>query len=198
MLAPSMMGAPIPPPPAWLGGGPLGGVVPPWSAASLPRDRYFGLRTAAGVLGILAGAALVASSVMTWVRADITGVGMRNGSGWQNVVGNTSHGPVVTAAGVLVALGAALVLVGAAHRVARWSMAIGTLAGLGFAIWELIDLNDPGRGVTSTIGIGIWAMFAGAGLGLIATSLALATPRPRAVSPSAATVSFSGAVGAVG
>ena len=189
---------PAPPPPAWLGGGPLGGVVPAWTAPSLPRDRYFGVRTAAGVLGILGGAVLAASSLMTWVRADITGVGMRDGSGWQNVVGNTSHGPMVTIAGVLVACGAALVLVGAAHRIARSAMSVGTLTGLGFAIWELIDLNDPGRGVTSTIGVGIWAMFVGAGLGVVATSLALGAPRPRAVSSSAATVSVSGAVGAVG
>ena len=146
----------------------------------------------------MAGALLVASSLVTWVRADITGVGMRNGSGWQNVVGNTSHGPMVAVGGVLLACGAALVVVGAAHRSARWAMAIGSLIGLGFGIWELIDLTSPGRGVTSSIGVGIWLMFGAAATGLLATSLALGVPRPRAGIARAATVSVSGAVGAVG
>ena len=162
--------------PAWLGGAPLGGSEPWMEAPVAPRTPGVGLRWASGVIGVLAGTLLVASSWMTWVTADIRGAGLRNGNGWQNVYGNLSLGPIVALIGLAVAVASALVAVDVARRGSRAVLAVGCVAAVGLLIWELVDISTPGRGVTSSIGAGIWTMLAGSILAVIALVLALRVP----------------------
>jgi len=160
------------PEPAWLGGAPLGGAEPPFVETAPAPNRDVVTRWVAGVLGVVAGPVIVASSWMTWVTADIRAIGIRNGSGWHNVAGNVSLGPAVAAAGVAVSLGAALTAADVARRFALVLMAVGTVASAGLVAWEIIDISTPGPGVVTSIGSGIWAMLGGTVVAVVVLVLA--------------------------
>jgi hypothetical protein len=149
-------------------------------------------RRTGGLLTALGGAAIVAGSFADWVRADISTLGIREGTGWRNVNGNVAHGPWFAALGaVLVVIGACF-LVGLRPRIAR---VVGTVLGLvaiGLAIYEIYDITRKVTGVTATVQPGLWIVIVGAGvalLGLVATSGTL-PPSPTATGPAVAPMPY--------
>ncbi len=205
---------PLPPPPpevaaeprrAWLGGDPLGGVTPAPTWIEQARRRL-DRRGVGGLLAAVGGVALVGGSFMPWVTADFLALGVRDGSGWTNVVGNVSYGPGITAVGVGICF---LAVAGLLRAGGRWFRVVAGLlafAAVGGVAAIVVDVTTPGAGVTTQLGSGVWTMGVGAALGVVGWALgaggarpAPAPPGPRAGAASrTAIVPGSGAVGADG
>jgi len=201
--APGAQGPPsdVPPAPvrrAWLGGHPLGGVEPRRSTVfarrALDRARLGGLVAAAG------GVALVAGSFLPWLTADLTGLGIRQGSGWSNVFGNLSYGPAIAGCGAVVCFLAVLGLMRLGGRAQRIVAALATIVAAGVLVAVVVDLATPGPGVDVTISSGVLVMVVGCALAAVGWALGAAGARPprSASDRDAATVPVSGAVGADG
>ena len=205
---------PLPPPPpdvqaeprrAWLGGDPLGGVAPPPTWMEQAR-RHLDRRVVGGILAATGGVALVAGSFLPWVTADFLALGVRDGSGWTNVVGNVSYGPGITAVGVGICFLAIAGLLRAGGRWFRVLEGVLALVAVGGVTAIIVDVSTPGAGVTTRLGSGVWTMIVGAVLATVGWALGAAGARPtaeppdRRAGPSARTaiVPHSGAVGADG
>lgn len=152
---------------AWLGGDPLGGSEPGRAGMASAVGRRRLAFVLSGALLVGAGVALVAASFATWVHADLLGVGLRDGSGWNNVAGHLSFGPGVAAAGIAVIFMSIAALLDRRSRAALVLVLVALMAALALAVVQVIDLNRTVTGVESHVGIGIWMMSVSIVVGLI-------------------------------
>ena len=161
---PSSWPLPAPPPPdrrAWLGGAPLGGSDPPEYAFVEPSNPRRTIRSVAVAVLALGAAVAIAGTYLTWVTADIRGLGIRAGSGWNNVVGNVSYGPLVAFPAALAVFGCMGLLVVGWSRRWIWVIVAGLLGATAALIVQFVDISSPGRGVSAEFGVGMWVMVAG-------------------------------------
>ncbi len=213
--SPSVVGAPAPIDPAashptpdsgfqrirraWLGGHPLGGYEPD-ELQLPPRRGPADLRTVGGVLAAAGGVGLVTGSFLPWLTADLTGLGMRQGSGWSNVFGNLSYGPAVAVCGAAVCFLALAGLLRLGGRFQRIIAGIAILGALGVVVAVIVDLATPGPGVGVDVEVGVPVMVASILLGAAGWAMgafgALGERQGGGSEP--ATVPISGAVGADG
>jgi len=129
------------------------------------------------VAGVVAGATVVGASFADWVEADLRGVGIRRGSGWENVQGQVAHGPWFAALGGVVAIVAALVVAQRAGR-SRWLGLGAAMAALGLSVVEVVDLSNPGSGVTAEVLPAIWVLVGAAVVAVLAASASFGVERP--------------------
>ena len=123
-------------------------------------------RRICGVLMVLSGAAVVAGTFAGWVRAEIIGEGIRNGSGWRNVHGEVAHGPWIATLGTVVVSVGAVALVARVGRF-RWFAALASAGALALGVLEMVDIANPGPGVSAQLLGGLWAVVVGGGLALV-------------------------------
>jgi hypothetical protein len=176
--------APLGEGPAWAGGAPLGGVAPPMGAMTVrpAGDPVVRRRRVGGLLALVGGGAVIAGTFADWVRADLRGVGIVIGTGWENIRGNVGDGPVIALlALVVVAVGAAMV-VALTPRVVRAVGVVAALAALGMAVYEIVDIATAPASLDASLRVGPWVMVGGAVVGLV--GLLVAPPGPR-TSPAA-------------
>jgi hypothetical protein len=144
----------------------------PPPASVVPREPGEIRRRTGGLVAAIGGAAVVAGSFADWVRADISTIGIREGTGWRNVNGNVAHGPWFAAMGaVLVVLGACYV-VGLRPARARWAGVLVALAAIGLAIYEIVDITRAVTGVSTKLQPGLWIIIVGGGVTLVGLLLA--------------------------
>jgi hypothetical protein len=175
---------------AWTGGAPLGGMVGPAPVMTVvPRAPGEARRRTGGMLAALGGATIVAGSFADWVRADISTVGIREGTGWRNVNGDVAHGPWFAAMGAVLVIIGACYLVGLRPKLVRWLAAALAIASVGLAIYELYDITDKVPGVVTSVQPGLWIVIVGAVValaGVLATAGEMPAPLPIRTPPLAA------------
>lgn len=113
------------------------------------------------VVAILGALTAATATFLPWVRADIGGVGVRTGTGWNTVRDNIGDGPILVGLAALAALSGLVILV---RSGSRWVALAGAGLGLGLtgvAIFEIVDISRPGAGVTATHQLGVWLVLAG-------------------------------------
>ena len=144
--------------------------------------------TARGRIGggvtALGGATIVAGSFSDWVRADISGRGIREGTGWRNVYGHLAHGPWFAALGAVVVVIGATYVVGLVPRFARWLGVLAAVAAGGLAAYEIHDITTKVAGVTTKLEPGLPIVIAGAVIAILGCLLTVGdrpvSSRPRA------------------
>ena len=141
-------------------------------------DPVLRRRRIAGVVALVGGAAVIAGSYGDWVRADVLGVGLVNGSGWENVRGHLADGPVFAALGLVLVLVGATMMFGFASRVGKALGALSALGAVGGTIYEIVDITSAGR---AELLAGPWIMLTGAVVGLLGV-LAAPAGRPESTS----------------
>jgi hypothetical protein len=146
-------------------------------------------RRLGGVVAVLGGGAVIAGTFADWVRADLRGIGIVIGTGWDNVRGNVGDGPVIALLGLaVVAIGAALA-VGLAPRVLRLVGIAAAVGALGTAIYEIVDITTAPSSLDASLRVGPWVMVAGAVVGIVGLLVAPAGARtPAAARPPTAPV----------
>lgn len=185
--------------PGWVGVVPLGGEPAPLPEDGRRQPAERSRRRFVALLLVLCGAAVVAGSFAGWVRADIIGEGIRDGSGWRNVQGEVADGPWFAVLGAVLVLVGMFALFGFVGRW-RWTAAAAGIGAVVLGIVEVLDITSPGPGVTTELLGGLWVVIAGGALGALLSLMLPARPYGwSADRHDAATVTDStGAVGAVG
>jgi hypothetical protein len=130
-------------------------------------------RPIAGVVTAIGGAALIVGSFADWVRADLLGLGLVNGSGWDNVRGHVADGPVFAALGLLLVVIGVAMAFGMSSRLGRAIGIVAALGAMGGTIYEIVDITSADR---ATLQAGPWIMLAGSIAGLVGV---LAAPGAR-------------------
>ncbi len=184
---------------AWLGGHPLGGFEPDRVQVT-PRRGRADLRAVAGVLAAAGGAGLVTGSFLPWLTADLTGLGLRQGSGWSNVFGNLSYGPAVAVSGAAICFLAIAGLLRLGGLLQRVIAGVAILGALGVTVAVIVDLATPGAGVGVEVEPGVPVMVASvvvSGVGWFLGAFGARSGR-QVGAREPATVPISGAVGADG
>ena len=150
---------------------PLGGSPSSWERpdAGGSDDPNSARGIAAGALVILGSCAVVLGTFLGWVRADIPGVGIRAGNGWNDVYDHASFGPGLTFAALVAAVLAAVAVGGYRTWIVRGPAILASLVALGLAIYQQVDIGHPGAGVTASRGPGLWVMIAGAAVCVLAS-----------------------------
>ena len=179
----------------WVGVVPLGGETPEIPPRSTEAEPGRFRRRIGAMLMVLSGATIVAGTFAGWVRAEITGAGMANGSGWRNVHGEVAHGPWIATLGAVVVFVGVVALLTWAGRW-RWLAVLASVGALALGVLEMVDIANPGPGVRARLLGGLWAVVVGGGAAL-AGALVLPGGPPRRGDAARVTHS-TGAVGAVG
>jgi hypothetical protein len=176
--------APLGDQPAWLGGAPLGGVQAPVGAMTMrPATAPAAVRRRiGGAVAAVGGAVVVAGTFADWVMADVRGVGVRTGTGWQNIRGHVADGPVIAAIALVIVIVGMTFVFDLQSRVARAAGIVASLAVVAFAVYEIADIEATRQGVDTSLRAGIWVMVGGAVLALVGLVVTFGRRRPAAAS----------------
>jgi hypothetical protein len=124
-------------------------------------------RRVGGAVAAIGGATVVAGTFADWVRANLLGVGIRTGTGWENIRGHVADGPLIAAVAAVVVIVGMTFVFDLDSRIARAAGIVASLAVLAFSIYEIADIEATRRGVETSLQAGIWVMVAGAVLALV-------------------------------
>jgi hypothetical protein len=143
-------------------------------------------RRVGGAVAAIGGATVVAGTFADWVRADVLGVGIRSGTGWENIRGHVADGPVIAAIAAVVVIVGMTFVFDLESRIARAAGIVAALAVIAFSIYEIADIEASRQGVDTSLQAGIWVMVAGALLALVGLLVTLGGGRrgdPTAAGP---------------
>jgi hypothetical protein len=134
-------------------------------------------RRVGGAVAAIGGATVVAGTFADWVRADLSGIGIRTGTGWENIRGHVADGPVIAALAAVVVIVGMTFVFDLQSRMARAAGIVATLAVIAFSIYEIADIEASRQGIDTSLQGGVWVMVAGAVLALVGLLATLGGPR---------------------